>query len=339
MKKGLLFFFVGSLISNPKNIKDVSLENAKSILVNRYNIFDLSKLNLDNNINNAMHDFFKKHPGPWPLVAVYKFKNKDGIEKTITYVGAHHNDKQTIKVLKHLIKYNNFDLGIGEWPSLGNTLNLQRWFILNKNNSYGPNAKTTILQKIIGQKNELDEAYFLEKTLKSKGIPLINGEQTIQEYFSDLTATGLTKQDIIACAKWAAQSGYGAGNSGSSTTIQSIRKTTAKVLGAFGIKYNPNNTTISSRTLRHAGKDFKNISIKKSISYTPEQMEHVFIISMIARDCCILTKLLTSIENHNNIIIVYGSSHWFTQQKVLEQYLEKPKHLWNGIEYFDAHKS
>ncbi len=333
MKKKLLLLLTTALIATPKNIQKINMQEAKNILINRYNQFDLSKLYLDTDINSSINIFFKKHPGSWPVIAIYRFKSIDGIDKKVTYIGSHHNDKQTIKVLSHIIKNNNFDLAIGEWPSLGNTLNLQRWLVLNSKNNYEPGAKTTILQKIIAPKNKLDESYFLEKTLKSKKVPLINGEQNIKEYFADLTATGLSKQDIIACAKWATQSGYGAGNSGSSQTIQSIRKNTAKILGVFGIKYNPENTTISSRTLRHAGKDFKNISIKKSISYTPEQMNHAFIISMIARDCCILNKLLTSIKNYNNIIIVYGSAHWFTQQDVLEQYLGKPTQLWSGTEY------
>ena len=332
-----LLFIALALQSEPKNIIPTLIPTAKKKLVERYNTFNLEPLHLDTEINPSIGLFFRHHPGTWPTFAQYEYSDTNGITKKITYIGSNHHDAMTMKILRHVLESNIFDLGIGEWPTLGNTLTLHRFFALRSASQYGPNTKKTIIGSLINPTQKLDETAFLEKALKQKSVPIINGEQTVQEYLADLVAAGLTEQDIIACNKWASQSGYGTGNSGNSKTYKEIRNATAKILGAIGIHYNPNNTTISSRTIRHAGSAFNNVSIKKSISYTPEQTKIAFTISMISRDCCILTKLLSALQDHNNIIIVYGSAHWFTQKDVLERYLGKPKTLYSGPEYIQKY--
>ncbi|MBA4118407.1 MAG: hypothetical protein C0514_05905 [Candidatus Puniceispirillum sp.] len=46
--------------------------------------------------------------------------------------------------------------------------------------------------------------------------------------------------------------------------------------------------------------------------------------AMWARDRTTLTRLLDAVESHQKVMIIYGSSHFYTQHKVLEKYLGKP---------------
>lgn len=256
----------------------------------------------------------KKEPYEYPFLADYKIKNKK-----LVYVAALHSThegSETFDIIERILRANSIDMVIVE--GISNSSGFSPESIIKWASEQGKDGKYP----------GFETAYTI-KVSKSLNIPFIGGEPNEKFIFDELLNKGFVEEDYLFY-----------------TFTQQIFQ--AKEAGIF------NSLTIQNEFKDHIKHNISKLSLNKQYSfedylqwYQLNNFEAFNTDNLIPETCapyetgklmtqrisseiCILRDQFTvtvieeALNKNDNVMIVYGGSHWSTQHKSLEEALGKP---------------